>query len=100
MAPVTLETNGALAVPQDDGTLVLWASTQAPFGVRREVAQALGRDEESVRVIAPAVGGGFGAKGGAYPEVIVTAAVVWNVPLSQVTVRVQLSEQLACVPVV
>jgi len=48
--------------------LVLWSSTQAPYMVRRSLAQFIGRDEGRIRVIAPQVGGGFGPKAGVYPE--------------------------------
>ncbi len=77
VAPVPLEANGCLAVPADDGSgMTVWASTQSPFGVRRELVRVLEPEEGySIRVVAPAVGGGFGAKGGSYPEQIVTAAV-------------------------
>ena len=37
IAPVTIEPNGALAVPEADGSITLWASTQGVFGVRDEV---------------------------------------------------------------
>jgi aerobic carbon-monoxide dehydrogenase large subunit len=50
------------------GQLVLWSSTQAPYMVRRQLAQFMGRDESRIRVIAPQVGGGFGPKAGVYPE--------------------------------
>jgi nicotinate dehydrogenase subunit B len=40
----------------------VWASTQAPFGAREEVAKELGFRTEDVRVITPFVGGGFGGK--------------------------------------
>ncbi|HZD64825.1 MAG TPA: xanthine dehydrogenase family protein molybdopterin-binding subunit, partial [Acidimicrobiales bacterium] len=75
VAPVPMEPNGALAVPEADGRLSVWASTQAPFRVRDTVAFALGCEPGEVRVLAPAVGGGFGAKGGVYPEVVVVAAL-------------------------
>jgi carbon-monoxide dehydrogenase large subunit len=74
LAPVPLEANACLVVP-DGEQLTVWASTQSPFGVRRDVARSVGLEEAAVRVIAPAVGGGFGAKGGAYPEVVVCAAL-------------------------
>ncbi len=48
--------------------LVVWSSTQAPYMVRRSLAQFMGRDESRIRVIAPQVGGGFGPKAGVYPE--------------------------------
>ena len=75
VAPVTMEPNGLLAVPGQDGRLTVWASTQSVFGVRKEIAGALGLDEDAVRVTAVAIGGGFGAKGGVYPEQLAIAAL-------------------------
>ena len=42
------------------GGLVVVSSTQIPFHVRRDVAQALGMPVNKVRVIKPRIGGGFG----------------------------------------
>lgn len=44
------------------GGLVIVASTQIPFHVRRDVAQSLGLPISKVRVIKPRIGGGFGGK--------------------------------------
>jgi carbon-monoxide dehydrogenase large subunit len=76
VAPVPMEVNGALAAfdPDTDG-VTLWVPSQAPFAVRTDVARGLGLDESQVHVIAPAVGGGFGAKGDTYPEWILLAAL-------------------------
>ncbi|MCX7024354.1 MAG: molybdopterin-dependent oxidoreductase Mo/Fe-S-binding subunit [Spirochaetes bacterium] len=46
----------------DGGRLVLHASTQVPWHVRRIVSRAIGIPENKVRVIKERVGGGFGAK--------------------------------------
>src|SRR5207244_2576308 len=75
VAPVTMEPNGALAIPEADGSITLWASTQGVFGVRTDVAAMLGLPPEQVRVRAPWIGGGFGAKGGTYPEQILVSAL-------------------------
>jgi carbon-monoxide dehydrogenase large subunit len=75
VAPAPMEPNGILAVPGPEGQLTLWVSTQSPFGVRGVVSALLGLEPAQLRVVAPAVGGGFGAKGGAYPEHVVVAAV-------------------------
>lgn len=76
LAPVPLETNSILVVPDDDGEgLCIWVSTQFPWDNQWSVAAALGLEPDRVRVIAPAVGGGFGAKGHTYPEHIVVAAI-------------------------
>ncbi len=45
-----------------DGKLTVWTGTQRPFGVRGELAEALGMPAESVRVIVPDMGSGYGGK--------------------------------------
>src|SRR3989442_15613154 len=62
-----------------DVTFTVWSSTQVPFAVRRAIASALGLSEERVRVIAAAVGGGFGIKGHPYPEEVLIAAAARRV---------------------
>jgi aerobic carbon-monoxide dehydrogenase large subunit len=73
VAPVTMESNAVLALPEPDGSLTVWISTQSVFGVQGEVARTLGLDRSAVRVRAPWVGGGFGAKGGVYSDALVAA---------------------------
>jgi nicotinate dehydrogenase subunit B len=46
----------------ENGKATVWASTQTPFPVKQQVAQALGLAQENVRVVTPYVGGGFGGK--------------------------------------
>jgi carbon-monoxide dehydrogenase large subunit len=74
VAPAPLETEAVLAEPGEDGSLTLWASTQVPFYVRDHVCERLGLAQDRVRVIAPDVGGGFGAKQEAFPEYVTIAA--------------------------
>jgi len=62
VAHAPIETHTALA-KIEGGKLTIWASTQSPFGVKDEVASALGFPAQDVRVITPFVGGGFGGKG-------------------------------------
>ena len=90
LAPVPLETRGVVAHYQaQDDLLTLWASTQGPHRVRRQLAQLLNRPESRVRVIAPDVGGGFGEKGGAFPEDVAIAylAVTLGQPIKWVADR-------------
>jgi nicotinate dehydrogenase subunit B len=61
VAHAPIETHTATA-SIEDGKVTVWASTQTPFPVKSQVAQALGMPPENVRVIAPYVGGGFGGK--------------------------------------
>ncbi|QBI20571.1 xanthine dehydrogenase family protein molybdopterin-binding subunit [Egibacter rhizosphaerae] len=74
VAAVPLEPNAALVVPEGDG-LTAWVSTQVPFRIRDQLADAVGLDREKVAVVAPDVGGGFGAKLLCYPEYVAVAAV-------------------------
>jgi isoquinoline 1-oxidoreductase len=45
-----------------DGKLTVWTGTQNPFAVRSELARAFHLPGESVRVVVPDFGGGFGGK--------------------------------------
>jgi isoquinoline 1-oxidoreductase len=63
-----IEPRSALVHVTDDRVDV-WSSTQDPFGVRGSVAEALGRDVESVVVSPQYAGGAFGAKIVAMAEV-------------------------------
>src|SRR5262249_35970320 len=62
MAACPLEPRGCAAEVGDDGRLTLWLSTQTPHQDRDELARNLGLEPADVRVVAPDVGGGFGAK--------------------------------------
>ncbi len=73
LAPVPMEANGICVVPEEGGGLTVWVSTQVPFDVRDDLADALGVDRAMVRAIAPDVGGGFGAKLQVYPEYLAVA---------------------------
>jgi carbon-monoxide dehydrogenase large subunit len=53
--------------------LTVWSSTQNPHPLRVFVAETLGISENSVRVIQPHVGGGFGQKVPPFPEEIIVA---------------------------
>ncbi len=71
LAAVPMEPNGILVelgTDDDPGGLTVHVPTQNPHGVRDPLASAVGLEPEQVRVVAPAVGGGFGAKTGLYPE--------------------------------
>ena len=64
-----METRGVLAsVDKVGDNITVWSSTQVPHMVRTRIAEQLGLDEQSIRVIAPHVGGGFGPKVQVYPE--------------------------------
>jgi aerobic carbon-monoxide dehydrogenase large subunit len=90
LAPVPLETRGLVAhYHTHEDLLTIWASTQGPHRVRRQLAQLLNRPESRVRVIAPDVGGGFGEKGGVFPEDVAVAylAMTLGQPIKWVAER-------------
>jgi len=62
VAHAPMEPHAALA-NMENGRMTVWASTQSPFGLKRQVVKALDLSEDQVRVITPFVGGGFGGKG-------------------------------------
>jgi 4-hydroxybenzoyl-CoA reductase alpha subunit len=63
-----MEPHAALARWEAHGNrLTLWSSTQVPHYLHRSLARTLGIPMGSIRVIRPAVGGGFGAKCEATP---------------------------------
>lgn len=57
-----LEQHAAVAHWGPDGKLTLWTSTQTPHYVHRLLAKILDVPAAHIRVVAPAVGGGFGGK--------------------------------------
>ena len=71
-AAMTLEGRAVLA-SNDTATdmLTVWSATQTPHICRRSIADLLDRELETVRVIAPCVGGGFGTKAPFYAEEVV-----------------------------
>ncbi|MGA7229154.1 MAG: molybdopterin cofactor-binding domain-containing protein, partial [Acidimicrobiia bacterium] len=71
---IPIETRAVMA-EYDRGRdhLTVWTSTQIPHLIKTGLALALGRDEASIRVVAPDVGGGFGVKAQLYPEEVACA---------------------------
>jgi aerobic carbon-monoxide dehydrogenase large subunit len=81
----------AATVDPDSGRLALWTSTQWVYGVRDRIASILGLDKGKIHVLAPDVGGAFGAKGQVYPEEILLAALALRLrrPLRWVATRTE-----------
>ncbi|MBU0596110.1 xanthine dehydrogenase family protein molybdopterin-binding subunit, partial [Candidatus Bipolaricaulota bacterium] len=57
-----IEPQGAIAVPDDLGSLTVYATMQCPFYVQNAVAKVMGLPLSKVRVIHTATGGAFGGK--------------------------------------
>jgi aerobic carbon-monoxide dehydrogenase large subunit len=95
LIPMAMEPRAVVAMPQPfGGDITLYTSTQIPHVLKVMVAVTLGVPEHQLRVIAPAVGGGFGAKLDVYAEELLCVALArqlgvpvrWNETRSENTV--------------
>lgn len=69
LCPLVIEPRGAVAqYDAGAGTLTLWTSTQIPHLTHMLLGGMIGLPENRIRVVAPDVGGGFGAKLNVYAE--------------------------------
>ncbi len=87
---MAMEPRGTIAeYDADTDALTVWATTQAPHMTQRMMADVMGRSPESIRIITPDVGGGFGPKVIFYPEdgVIPTAAMITGRPIKHIEDR-------------
>ena len=57
-----IETQGAYAIPMEQGTIRVYSSTQGPTAVQRTAARVLGTSMNVVEVDTVRLGGGFGGK--------------------------------------
>jgi aerobic carbon-monoxide dehydrogenase large subunit len=73
LIPTCLETRSILAEPGIDGRLTMYLPSQVPHMHRRWIAETVGIPEHLLRVVAPDIGGGFGAKMHLYPEELLCA---------------------------
>ncbi|MGH9820892.1 MAG: xanthine dehydrogenase family protein molybdopterin-binding subunit [Pyrinomonadaceae bacterium] len=67
-----MEPHAAIA-DWDGDKVTLYNASQGVDGTQGAVANAFGLKPENVRIISPHVGGGFGSKGQAWPNVVLTA---------------------------
>jgi carbon-monoxide dehydrogenase large subunit len=69
LAPNAMEPRAALAdYNRADDYYTIYTTSQNPHGVRMEMSHIFHCSEAQIRVISPDVGGGFGLKGGAFPD--------------------------------
>jgi CO/xanthine dehydrogenase Mo-binding subunit len=71
-----LETQGAIAVPEEQGAITIYGSLQCPFYVQGAVAKVLGLPLAKVRVVQTATGGAFGGKEDVPSQVASLAALL------------------------
>jgi carbon-monoxide dehydrogenase large subunit len=92
VAQIPMEPRGILAhLDREADLLTVWRSTQSPFLTRNLLSVVLGRPEEKIRVIAPDVGGAFGAKSAMYPDELcaVLLAMELDAPVRWVSSRME-----------
>ena len=76
LLPMAMEPRAVVAMPQPfGGDMTLYSSTQVPHILKVMTAITLGIPEHQMRVVAPAVGGGFGAKLNVYAEELLCVAL-------------------------
>ena len=69
LIPMAMEPRATVAQwDRGNKQLTVWSATQIPHLLRTQIAEVLRLPENHVRVIAPEVGGGFGAKLNVYRE--------------------------------
>ena len=105
VAVVPMEGNAVAAIPAGSGAgpdydrypMTVYVSTQMPHGFARTVGRVLGYGENEIRVVAPHVGGAFGAKAGIAAEhaAVIAAARRLGRPVTWVETR---SENLVAMP--
>ena len=74
ISALPIEPRSSVAQFGEDGRLTSWVSSQTPHQDKMFLSMTLGLDGEQVRVVAPDVGGGFGAKGARVEDVLVAWA--------------------------
>jgi CO/xanthine dehydrogenase Mo-binding subunit len=74
VAHAFLETENGVGWQEENGTIVMVVSTQAPFRDRFEIGHALGLAPDRLRIIGPYLGGGFGGKDGATVQCLLALA--------------------------
>lgn len=79
-----------------EGQLTVWSAAQAPYIVRRVLAEIFDLAPEAVRVIVPPLGGGYGGKGHVRIEPLV-AALAWKVSGRPVKLTLTRAEEFVTV---
>jgi carbon-monoxide dehydrogenase large subunit len=75
LSPVSMEPRVAIGdYSAAESFHTLYTASQNPHGARMEMAHVFHVPENQVRVVSPDVGGGFGLKGGVFPD---EALVLW-----------------------
>jgi 4-hydroxybenzoyl-CoA reductase subunit alpha len=70
-----MEQHATVALPEDEGRVTVWSSTQTPHYLHRALTKVLGLPASRIRVVATPNGGGFGGKSDPFGHEIVCAAM-------------------------
>ena len=83
-----MECRGIVVEPGGDG-MTVWSSNQAPHSIRDFIAEVFDLPLGRIRVMAPAVGGGFGLKDHIYEDelMVVAAAMALDRPVKWIEQR-------------
>jgi carbon-monoxide dehydrogenase large subunit len=76
LIPDAMEPRGVVVVPQPfGGDVTVYTATQIPHILKVMLGVTMGVAEHKIRVVAPAVGGGFGSKLDVYAEELIAFAI-------------------------
>lgn len=91
---VPLEAHGCVADAGRDH-ITMWAGSQIPFGLRRQLADLFGLPASSVQIIVPPLGGGYGGKG--HPSIEPLVAVLSLIARRPVRLQLRREEEFVTV---
>ena len=74
-----MEQHATVAVPEDEGRITVYSSTQTPHYVHRALSKVLGLPASRIRVKATPNGGGFGGKSDPFNHEIVAAKMALEI---------------------
>lgn len=84
-----METSCSVADITPSGRVTLWSTTQTPYHIRRTITEVLGLPMNMIRVVKPAIGGGFGERQMIQNEIL----CVFAAQLTQKPVRIELTRE-------
>ena len=95
-----MELAATVAAPDGKGGLIVHDSTQWVLGARNMLSRQLGLPLDRIRVVAPFVGGGFGAKCFTWPHAVMAAFAALDLkrPVRLVLSRAQMHLATGCRP--
>ncbi len=84
-----MESSCSVAKIEPSGKITLWSTTQVPYHIRRNIHEVLGIPMHKLRVVKPALGGGFGERQMVQNEIL----TVFAAQLTGRPVRIELTRE-------